>query len=160
MGHVPRIPGNQEGLAPLFLRLMLGLVMFPHGAQKAFGWFHGPGLQKTVDAFAAMGFPQWSTYGLVFLESGGALLLMAGLLTRVWACGFLVSISVCAALNHIENGFFMNWYGQQQGEGYEYHLLVIGISLALTIGGGGRYSLDRLFCARAGRSKSAVSMPD
>lgn len=150
MNLFPRIPGNQEGWAQLLIRATLGIVMFPHGAQKAFGWFHGPGLQGTLDAFAGMGFPQWSTYILIFLESGGALLLVAGLLTRIWALGIMVSISVCVALNHLQNGFFMNWYGQQQGEGYEYHLLIIGICLALIAGGGGKYSLDHLLCKREG----------
>ncbi|MHB8809166.1 MAG: DoxX family protein [Desulfobulbaceae bacterium] len=151
MAIVLRIPEDKGGLAQVFIRLTLGIVMFPHGAQMAFGWFHGPGLQGTLDAFSAMGFPPWSTSILIFLESGGALLLVAGLLTRIWALGIMISISVCVALNHLQNGFFMNWYGQQQGEGYEYHLLVIGICLALIVGGGGRYSLDRLLWKREGR---------
>lgn len=149
MDLLSRIPGD-KGLAQLFIRVMLGTVMFPHGAQKAFGWFHGPGLRATVDAFASLGFPRWSAYVLIFLESGGALLLIAGFLTRIWGLGFLVTISVCMALNHIQNGFFMNWYGQQQGEGFEYHLLIIGISLALITGGGGKYSLDSLLWKRKG----------
>jgi putative oxidoreductase len=45
---------------------------------------------------------------------------------------------------HLPHGFFMNWGGQQQGEGYEYHLLVIGIAAALLITGGGRWSVDRV----------------
>jgi putative oxidoreductase len=138
--------GNNQDLAQLSIRVMLGTVMFPHGAQKAFGWFHGPGLQGTLEGFTGMGFPPWAALLLIFLESGGALLLVAGFLSRLWAMGFLVSMTVCMALNHVRHGFFMNWYGQQQGEGFEYHLLVIGICLALIIGGGGRYSLDRLLC--------------
>ena len=85
-----------------------------------------------------------------FFGIRGALLLIAGFLTRIWGLGFLVTISVCMALNHIQNGFFMNWYGQQQGEGFEYHLLIIGISLALIAGGGGEYSLDSLLRKRKG----------
>lgn len=154
MNLFPRIPGSREGLAQVIIRAALGIVMFPHGAQKAFGWFHGPGPQGTLDAFAAMGFPQWSTCILIFLESGGALLLVAGLLTRIWALGIMISISVCVALNHLQHGFFMNWYGQQQGEGYEYHLLIIGICLALIVGGGGRYSLDHLLWKREGSRTS------
>lgn len=140
--------GRNQDLAQLFIRGLLGAVMFPHGAQKAFGWFHGPGVQKTLDAFSGMGFPVWSTYFLIFLESAGALLLIVGLLTRIWALGFLISMSICMALNHIQNGFFMNWYGRQQGEGFEFHLLVIAICLALVVGGSGRYSIDHLVCRR------------
>lgn len=147
MAGLCRLFGTNQDPGQLFIRVVLGTVMFPHGAQKAFGWFQGPGSRGTVEAFAAMGFPTWSVIILILLlESGGALLLVAGFLTRIWAMGFLVSISLCMALNHIRHGFFMNWYGHQQGEGFEYHLLVIGICLALISGGGGTYSLDRLLC--------------
>ena len=44
---------------------------------------------------------------------------------------------------HLPHGFFMNWFGQQAGEGYEYHLLVIGMCLALIVTGAGRWSLDK-----------------
>jgi len=51
---------------------------------------------------------------------------------------------VAALMVHVQNGFFMNWFGNQSGEGFEYHLLVVGMSLALVISGGGKWSLDRL----------------
>jgi len=126
----------------MFIRLALGVVMFPHGAQKAFGWFGGQGFSGTVEAFSGMGFPAWSTVLLIMTESLGALLLAAGLLTRIWALGFGISMSICMSLNHIQNGFFMNWFGQKTGEGFEYHILVLGIVLALLLKGGGMLSLD------------------
>lgn len=46
--------------------------------------------------------------------------------------------------SHLQNGFFMNWFGNQKGEGFEYHLLVIGLSLAVVVVGSGKYSLDKL----------------
>jgi len=127
----------------LCLRLALGVVMLPHGAQKLLGWFGGPGWGKTIETFTGLGFPAWTVVLLILLESVGALLLMAGLLTRLIAAGFLTSISICMFMNHVQNGFFMNWFGNKQGEGFEYHLLVIGIALALLLQGGGRLSMDR-----------------
>jgi len=121
----------------------LGVVMFPHGAQKLLGWFRGPGWSKNIEIFAGLDFPAWSTTLLILLESVGSLLLIAGMLTRVMAAGFLTSITICMSMNHIQNGFFMNWFGTQKGEGFEYHLLVIGIAIALLLKGGGRYSAER-----------------
>jgi len=129
--------------AQLFIRLALGIVMFPHGAQKVLGWFGGPGMTKTFQAFAGMGFPTWSVAALMVVEFLGAVLLVFGFLTRLWAVGIGASITICMFLSHVQNGFFMNWFGQQQGEGFEYHLLVIGICLALLIKGGGALSVDR-----------------
>jgi len=129
--------------AQLFIRLGLGVVMFPHGAQKVLGWFGGPGFTKTLQAFAGMGFPDWSVVALMGVESLGAVLLVFGFLTRLWAIGIGASLTLCMFMSHVQHGFFMNWFGQQQGEGFEYHLLVIGICLALLIKGGGALSVDR-----------------
>jgi len=129
--------------AQLVIRLALGVVMFPHGAQKVLGWFGGTGINKTLQAFAGMGFPDWSVVALMGVESLGAVLLVFGFLTRLWAIGIGASITICMFLSHVQHGFFMNWFGQQQGEGFEYHLLVIGICLALLIKGGGALSVDR-----------------
>ncbi|MDA8164984.1 MAG: DoxX family protein [Desulfobacteraceae bacterium] len=127
----------------LFSRLALGVVMFPHGAQKALGWYGGPGFAETLRQFAAMGFPGWIAVLLMALELIGSLLLIIGLFTRIWALGFTVSLTACMLLNHFQYGFFMNWLGQKQGEGIEFHLLAIGITLGLMIRGGGLLSVDR-----------------
>lgn len=135
---------TDDSAAQLCIRLALGVVMLPHGAQKLLGWFGGPGWSKTIEIFAGLGFPAWATVLLILLESVGSVLLIAGLFTRLMAAGFLTSISICMAMNHIQNGFFMNWFGNKKGEGFEYHLLVIGIVIALLLKGGGRFSVDRL----------------
>jgi putative oxidoreductase len=129
--------------AQLFIRLALGVVIFPHGAQKVFGWFGGQGVQKTIEVFASMGFPAWSTACLMIVETLGAVLLVGGFLTRLWALGIGASLSICMYLYHLQHGFFMNWLGQQKGEGFEYHILALGICLALLIRGGGALSVDR-----------------
>jgi putative oxidoreductase len=128
--------------AQLFTRLALGVVMFPHGAQKVLGWFGGPGITKTLQVFAGMGFPEWAVVALMGVEFLGGMLLVFGFLTRLWAIGIGTIITICMFLSHVQHGFFMNWVGQQQGEGFEYHLLVIGICLALLIKGGGALSID------------------
>ncbi|MBW1669103.1 MAG: DoxX family protein [Deltaproteobacteria bacterium] len=128
--------------AQLLIRIALGVVIFPHGAQKVFGWFGGAGYVKTIHAFSGMGFPAWATVILMFTETVGAALLIGGFLTRVWAFGIGIAITICVFVNHLQYGFFMNWFGQQKGEGYEYHILVIGIVLALIIRGGGLFSVD------------------
>jgi len=130
--------------AQLLIRLALGVVIFPHGAQKVLGWFGGPGYGATVTAFSALGFPLWAIILLMFSEFCGSLLLVLGLFTRVWALTIGAALAICLKMNHLQYGFFMNWFGQQQGEGYEYHLLALGIALALVVRGGGRLSLDRI----------------
>lgn len=135
---------TDDSPAQLCNRLALGIVIFPHGAQKVLGWFGGPGPAKTIELFAATGFPAWSVMLLMFFEFAGSLLLILGLFSRVWALGLAFSMAICMFMNHVQNGFFMNWFGKQKGEGFEYHILVVAITLALMIKGGGRWSIDRL----------------
>jgi len=131
--------------AMLLLRLFLGLVFFPHGMQKVFGWFGGSGFSATMDMFTSKaGFPAALAFLAIMAESLGAVSLIAGFFTRMAALGIGVNMIVCALGNHVKNGLFMNWMGAQKGEGFEYHLLVVAISAALIIGGGGRWSLDGL----------------
>lgn len=131
--------------AQLLIRLALGIVIFPHGAQKVFGWFGGPGYDATMAAFSQMGFPAWAILILMVSECAGSLLLIVGFLTRLWALSIGAAMAICMYLNHLQHGFFMNWFGQQQGEGYEFHILVLGIAAALVIRGGGLLSLDRVY---------------
>lgn len=127
------------------LRLFLAVVMFPHGAQKVFGWFGGPGFSNTMGMFThMMGIPYVFGLAAVLTEFLGPLFLLAGLCTRLAALVIGFEIAVAAFMVHLPNGFFMNWSGKQAGEGFEYHILVVGMALALVIGGGGKGSLDRL----------------
>ena len=132
--------------APIALRLALAATMFPHGAQKALGWFGGYGWDGTMGFLTGqIGMPAPAAAVVILLEFLGPLLLLAGLGTRLVALGF-AGIMVGAILTvHLDHGMFMNWTGQQAGEGIEYHLLVIGASLALVFAGGGRWSLDARF---------------
>lgn len=124
------------------LRITLGLVILPHGLQKTVGWFGGYGFSGTMGGFVGMGIPAFLAFLAIFAESAGAMALIAGITTRIAAFGVGVTMLV-ASFMHKANGFFMNWSGQQKGEGIEFHILAIGIAIALMIGGAGRFSLDR-----------------
>ena len=128
----------------LILRLAVGIVMFPHGAQKLFAWFGGNGFAATMGFFTnKMNIPAFFAFLAIIAESLGSMGLIIGFLTRVAAFGVLCNMIVAVWMVHWPNGFFMNWFGKQKGEGFEYHILVIGICLALLISGGGKWSVDR-----------------
>jgi len=142
-----KLLGTDRDVGSVIIRVFMGLVMFPHGAQKLFGWFGGYGFEGTMGYFTGQGIPAVLAFLVIIAESLGSLALIAGLLTRVAAFG-IGAVMVVAALMHVSNGFFMNWFGAQQGEGFEYHLLVIGMALALIVKGAGRWSLDGLVANR------------
>ncbi len=137
----------------LILRVVVGGVIFAHGAQKLLGWFGGNGFDGTMGFFTQkMGLPWLVAFLVIIGESVGSLGLMAGILTRFTAASFVVIMLGAIATVHVPHGFFMNWFGQQAGEGFEFHLLVIGMSLALLVTGGGKWSLDGLIARRLGES--------
>ena len=126
----------------LILRLTMAIVMFPHGAQKALGWFGGPGIQGVVAGLSGhLGLPAPLVYLVIALEFLGPILLVLGVLTRLVALGLAVDMACAAILVHWPNGFFMNFSGKQAGEGIEFFILLVGIGLALVIAGPGRIAL-------------------
>jgi putative oxidoreductase len=142
--------------AALVMRLTLGLVFFPHGAQKVLGWWGGYGASATIQGFAKMGLPPVVTVLVMVAEFGGALLLILGFLTRLAAFGIGCVMAGAVFLVHAKFGWFMNWAGMQKGEGFEYHILALGLAIALMIKGGGALSVDR---ALAGEDRGTVAMP-
>ncbi len=133
---------TDNNLSNFILRVTLAIVFFPHGAQKLLGWFGGYGFSATMQFFMQQHIPGVLAFLVILTESIGSLLLLLGLGTRIWA--FLLTVIMLVAITmHSANGFFMNWAGTQKGEGFEYHLLVIGITLTLLIKGAGRWSADR-----------------
>lgn len=134
-----------DNIAYSILRLTLGIVMFPRGAQKVLGWFGGMGYSATMEAFTTkMHMPFMLVLLLMAIDFFGSLFLVSGFLTRISAFGIGVAMAVSAAVGHIQNGFFMNWFGTQQGEGFEYHILAVGIATALIIKGAGSFSIDKM----------------
>jgi putative oxidoreductase len=130
-------------------RAMLALVMFPHGAQKLLGWFGGYGFSGTMGYFTgSLHVPAPLALLVILGESIGALALLAGLGTRVAAFGISAIMLGAIVTTHASVGFFMNWFGNQPGEGYEFHLLALALSVPLMIAGGGRYAVDSWLRAR------------
>jgi putative oxidoreductase len=140
---------TDENINNLIIRVMLGIVVFPHGAQKLLGWFGGYGLEGTLGFFTdKLGVPLIIAILVILGESLGALGLIAGFMTRFCAIGVLMIMAGAVVMSHAANGFFMNWSGQQAGEGFEYHILAIALCIPLLISGGGRFSADGFISKR------------
>jgi putative oxidoreductase len=130
-------------------RLILGIVFFAHGAQKVLGWWGGFGYSGTMNAFTnMMHIPAPLAFLAIMAEFLGGLGLIVGLLARIAAFGIAVNMIVAILTIHRHVGFFMNWYGNQQGEGWEYHALAVALALIVLVRGAGAYSLDRTLGAK------------
>lgn len=138
-----RILQTKENSSLTVLRIMLGLVLFPHGAQKLLGWFGGFGFEGTMKYFTdTVGLPWIIAFLIINIEFFGALALIMGFGTRIIAVAVVSLFTGIILTSHLANGFFINWFGNQKGEGFEYHLLILGMALSLLIGGAGKWSLD------------------
>jgi putative oxidoreductase len=134
------------------LRAILGVVFFAHGAQKVLGWFGGNGFEATLGFMThTMRIPAVFAVLAVLAEFLGGIGLILGLLSRIAAFAIAIEMAVAMAMVHLPNGFFMNWTGNQRGEGFEYHLLAIATAIMIVVRGAGAWSIDRLWeRARAG----------
>jgi putative oxidoreductase len=161
---------TRKSRGALVARVTLGLVMLPHGAQKALGWFGGEGLRATVEQMSQQGIPVALALTVVAGELLGSLALLVGLLGRVAAAAIALNMLGAIVLVHMSNGFFMNWTGTKSGEGFEYHLLAMGLALVVLIKGSGALSIDRalkhrpaqasLFESRGPLAHVGASTPD
>jgi putative oxidoreductase len=136
---------DSNSYALLLVRLALGVVILPHGMQKALGSFGGYGLEGTLGFFQSMGMPLFLGILVIAAEFLGSIGVILGAGTRFMAASLFIQMGGAMILGgHINNGFFMNWFGAQAGEGMEYFILVLGSALALTLAGGGKWSVDSL----------------
>jgi len=126
----------------LIARVFLGVVILPHGLQKLLGMFGGYGFSATVEYFSSTGIPSLIGVLIVLAESFGALFLILGLISRISAAGMALIMLGAMVMVHSQFGFFMNWFGAQAGEGFEYHLLALGLALVVLVRGGGKWALD------------------
>jgi putative oxidoreductase len=144
-----RIVLTSDSVTLAIVRVTLGIVIIAHGLQKLFGWFGGHGVGGTIQAFNEyFGLPAALTVLVICAESFGSLFLILGIFTRFMALS--IGMVMVGAIYLVVGrwGFFMNWYSQPRGEGYEFHILALGIVLALLIGGGGKWSVDRVLMRR------------
>src|SRR5262245_45582768 len=128
--------GMEFGL--LLIRVVLGLTLAAHGAQKLFGWFGGYGIAGTGGFFESMGFRPGKLMAVMagFGEAAGGLGLALGLLTP-FAAGLIIATMLVAIVSvHIPKGFF------NAGGGYEFPLLIAATALGVTLAGPGPLSLD------------------
>lgn len=147
MDSILQLPASLENFVDvltLIFRVGLGLVIFPHGAQKLLGWYGGYGYKGTMGYFSSIGIPYIFGMLAIVAEFFGSLGLIFGFLTRISAFGIFFVMLVAALKVHIPHGFLMNWFGNKQGEGYEFHILAASIALGLVILGGGAFSLDEV----------------
>jgi putative oxidoreductase len=133
---------DTRNIASLLMRATLALVIFPHGVQKLFGLFGGYGFDGTMGYFTqTVGLPWILGFMVILAESLGTLFLLFGFLSRIVGAS-LIAIMTGAAATHFGNGFFMNWFGNQAGEGVEFFILAVAMALQVTIEGGGKWSVD------------------
>ena len=146
---------TSNGIAPLVVRLFLGLVLFPHGAQKLLGWFNGFGFAGSMTYFTdTVGLPWIVGFLVILIEFFGPIALVIGVATRLWSISILIVMAGIIITNFTDH-FFMNWYGTQKTEGAEFFLLAIGMAGSLIISGAGKYSIDRLLSRDQNHNVSA-----
>ncbi len=136
MRFLYKTDGNVAGL---IARVFLGVVILPHGFPKLLTF------EQTVNGLMSGALlPYYVAVLVVIGESVGAFSLIIGFMSRFCAASMIVIMVGAVQLFHLKHGFFMNWKGNQMGEGYEYHILVVGLALVVVACGGGRFSVDGL----------------
>lgn len=138
--------------ALLVARVIVGVIFMAHGAQKLFGAFGGPGLSAIVQMMGPLGY---------FVSTGelfGGLGLIFGFLSRFSAASIILIMLGAIITVHAQFGFFMNWAGNQAGEGFEYHLLAIVALLPIVIVGPGRFAIGRLLPLPKGAGERPVAV--
>jgi putative oxidoreductase len=129
----------------LFLRLVAGVIIFPYGMQKLLGWFDdfggGVGIRASLAQFKNKNIPPFFAWLVIIGQSLGSILLITGFAGRiVAAANFLIFAG--ALVNHLPDGWVMNWTGKKRGEGIEYFIMLLSLLLIIIINGSGAVSVD------------------
>lgn len=132
-----KILKTDNNLAGTILRIALAIVILPHGYQKITDFSNILNALETH-----YGLPTFIGLLVIIIEFFGAILLLLGAFTRVSAA-LLGIVLLGAGYYHLDQGFFINWFGTQTGEGYQFHLLYVLVAVASVIAGGGKFSLDK-----------------
>jgi putative oxidoreductase len=140
-----KLLGTSNDWTLTVIRGILGSIMFLHGTQKMFGWFGGYGFNGTMGYFTqTLGIPAIFGFLAIVAEFFGGLALVFGLVGRLAAMGIMTNMIVATLMVHVPNGLFMNWFGNQRGEGFEYHIFVVLLGALIVARGSGPLSVDRL----------------
>jgi len=138
-----RLRQTDNNSASIILRISFSMMLLPHAVGKVFGAWGGMGFEKTMQHMTE-NMHIFYIFALlaIVVEFLSTLAIIVGYQTRINA--FLLAIFMFVASTfHFQHGFYMNWFGQKTGEGFEFHILSVGMMLALAVLGGGKYSLDR-----------------
>ena len=145
-----RLRSTTPDAGALIARLALGVIIFPHGAQHALGWFGGYGFAGTFAWMTdTLGFPAFLAAPAILVEVVAPLFLVAGFAGRLAAAG-ITGLMIGATATHLTNGFFMNWFGSLPAgsEGFEYHILALALAAIVVVKGSGALSLDQQATSR------------
>lgn len=147
-----RLVRTDDRRVDLLMRATLAVVMFPHGAQKLIGWFGGPGFSGAMGHLTAdYGLPAIVALLVIVVEFFAPVALALGLFSRVAALGVAAVMLGAVLTTHLPYGFFMNWFGTQGGEGFEYHILALALSASVLANGSGALSIDRVVMTETAR---------
>ncbi|HZR32114.1 MAG TPA: DoxX family protein [Terriglobales bacterium] len=149
-----KVLNTEDDWVLTLMRVVVGIVIFPHGAQLLLGWFGGYGYHASIAGFAREGIPPVFGFLAIVSEFLGSIGLIIGFMARVAALGIAVDMVVAIFKVHLPYGFFMNWLGTQKGEGYEFHLLALALLIAIFVRGAGAFSLDHAVSRSLTRSAS------
>ena len=114
---------------------------FPLWNAKAFGWFGGSGIKKTLKQLTLKKIPTFIAWPVILGQSFGSIALLTGFLGRI-AAGGLFIIFTGALIVHLPDGWAMNWFGEKKGEGIEYHVMLLSLLLIVIVRGSGAMSID------------------
>jgi putative oxidoreductase len=155
---IESVTGTHAGWAVMIARIVLGIIFFAHGAQKMLGWYGGPGLGRSMRTFSEhLHLPSTLAFLVIAGEFFGGMGLIVGLFSRIAALVIAVTMVGAIATVHFRFGLFLNWFGNQEGHGIEYHLLAIALALVVVVNGAGAFSLDRLVHDHVSRFKTVAS---
>lgn len=130
---------TDNSLAPLMLRIPIGIIFMVHGAQKLFGWFGGYGLEGVAGWMESIGLAPGMLMALLAgsAEFFGGLFILLGILVRPSALSLALTMLVAIFVVHFDNGLLSS------NNGYEFALALLAASVSLLFSGGGRFSLDK-----------------
>jgi putative oxidoreductase len=142
---IENLTGTQADWVVGLARFVLGIIFFGHGAQKMLGWYGGAGLASSMRTFTEhLRLPSALAFLVIAGELFSGIGLIVGLFSRIAALFIAVTMVGAIATVHFRFGLFMDWFGNQEGHGIEYHLLAIALALVVFVKGAGSFSVDHL----------------